>query len=104
MMSEIDSMTMSAPAPGLELEVAKPTNRLGRKEPNDDHYRSRFPPRVSANRIGGYRQRRVPGKAASASGGRGDVLPWTEGPEGAGWDGSQRACTLVRTTRGRVAI
>ena len=30
--------------------------------------------------------------------------PRTEGPEGAGWDGSQRACTLVRTTRGRVAI
>jgi hypothetical protein len=27
----------------------------GRKEPNDDHYRSRFPPRVLANRIGGYR-------------------------------------------------
>jgi len=26
------------------------------------------------------------------------------GPEGAGWDGGQRACTLVRTTRGRVAV
>ena len=26
------------------------------------------------------------------------------GPEGAGWDGSQRACRLVRTTRGRVAV
>ena len=24
--------------------VLKPTNRLGRKEPNDDHYRSRFSP------------------------------------------------------------
>ena len=24
--------------------------------------------------------------------------------EGTGWDGSQRACTLVRTTRGRVAV
>src|SRR5438552_3584311 len=38
-MSDIDSMTMSAPAPEVELEVAKPTNGLGRKEPNDDHYR-----------------------------------------------------------------
>jgi hypothetical protein len=34
--------------------VPKPTNRLGRKEPNDDHYRSRFPPRVSTNSFGGY--------------------------------------------------
>ena len=32
----------------------KPTSRLGRKEPNDDHYRSRFSPRVSANCFGGY--------------------------------------------------
>jgi hypothetical protein len=46
-MSSIDSMTMSAPAPGLELVVAKPTNRLERKVPNDDHYRNRFPSRVS---------------------------------------------------------
>jgi hypothetical protein len=58
-------------------------------------YRSRFPPRVSANSFGGYRHRRVPGKAASASRGRGNVLPCTGGPEGAGWDGRQRACTLV---------
>ncbi len=26
--------------------VLKSTNRLGRKEPNDDHYKSRFSPRV----------------------------------------------------------
>ena len=31
--------------------VLTPTNRLGRKEPNNDHYRSRFSPRVSANRL-----------------------------------------------------
>src|ERR1700692_2332524 len=97
-------MTMSAPAPGLKLEVAKPTNRLGRKEPNDDHYRSRFPPRVSANSFGGYRDRRGPRKTASASGGGGSVLPCTGRPEGAGRDGSQRAWPLVRTTRGRVAV
>ncbi len=30
--------------------MAKPTNRLGRKEPNN-HYRSRFPSRVSTNRF-----------------------------------------------------
>src|SRR6202167_262992 len=88
----------------VKLVVRKPTNRLGRKEPNDDYYRSRFPPRVSANSFGGYRDRRVPGKAASASRGRGNVLPCAGGPEGAGWDGSQRACTLVRTTGGRVAV
>src|ERR1039457_7448385 len=103
-MSVIDSMTMSAPTPEESWWCFKPTNRLGRKEPNDDHYRSRFPPRVSANSFGGYRQRRVPGKAASASRGRGNVLPCTGGPEGAGWDGSQRACTLVRTTNGGVAV
>src|ERR1700689_829423 len=72
----------------VNLVVLKPTNRLGRKEPNDDHYRSRFPPRVSANCFGGYRHRRVPGKAARAWGGRGSVLPCTGGPEGACWDGS----------------
>ena len=36
--------------------------------------------------------------------GGGDVLPCSGGPEGAGGDGSQRACTLVRTTGGRVAV
>src|SRR5437867_11306234 len=44
-MSAIDSMTMSAPAPELELVVLNPTNRLGRKEPNNDDYRSRLPSR-----------------------------------------------------------
>ena len=34
-----------------------------------------------------------------------EKLPWFGGcgPKGAGWDGSQRACPLVRTTRGRTA-
>jgi len=45
----------------------KPTDRLGRKQPNDDHFRSRFSPRVSANCFGGSRDRRVPGKTAGAS-------------------------------------
>src|SRR3989442_13451866 len=51
----------------VKLVVLKPTIRLGRKEPNDDHYRSRFPPRVSANCFGGYRDRRVPREATSTS-------------------------------------
>jgi transposase len=58
---------MSAPAPRLELEVAKPTNRLGRKEPNDDHYRSRFPSRVSANRFAQHPDRRGRGETAGTS-------------------------------------
>src|SRR3989475_1698878 len=50
----------------VKLVVLKPTIRLGRKEPND-HYRSRLPPRVSANCFGGYRDRRVPREATSTS-------------------------------------
>src|ERR1039457_2910879 len=103
-MSVIDSMTMSAPTPEESWWCFKPTNRLGRKEPNDDHYRSRFPPRVSANSFGGYRQRRVPGKAARASRRRGEVLPRCGGcgPEGGCGHGGQRARALVRTIAGRV--
>src|SRR5882757_2364943 len=71
----IDSMTMSAPAPGLKLEVAKPTNWLGRKEPNDDHYRSRFPSRVSTNRFARYHDRRGRGETAGTSRRGGEVLP-----------------------------
>src|SRR5260370_37534735 len=68
-------------------------------------YRSRFPPRVSANCFGGYRDRRVSGKTAGASRGGGEVLPRSGGCGAAGtsWNGSQWACTLVRTTAGRVA-
>src|SRR6476646_7649370 len=72
-------MTMSAPAPGLELEVAKPTNRLGRKEPNDDHYRSRFPSRVSTNCFAQHHDRRGRGETACASRGGGEVLPCSRG-------------------------
>src|SRR6476619_4850969 len=79
MMSVIDCMTMSAPAPGLELEVAKPTNRLGRKEPNDDHYRSRFPSRVSTNCFAQHHDRRGRGETACASRGGGEVLPCSRG-------------------------
>jgi hypothetical protein len=35
-MSVIDSMQMSAPMPEYSWWCAKPTKRLGRKEPNDD--------------------------------------------------------------------
>jgi hypothetical protein len=43
--------------------------------------RSRFPYRVSRNSFGGYRDRRVPGKAASASRRGGEVLPCSSRPE-----------------------
>jgi hydrogenase maturation factor len=49
----IDSMTMSAPAPGVKLVGGKTNQQAREKQPNDDHYRSRFPPRVSAS-FGGY--------------------------------------------------
>src|SRR6476660_7766839 len=78
-MSVIDSMTMSAPIPGVELEVAKLTNRLGRKELNDDHYRSRFPSRVSTNRFAQHYDRRGRGETACASRGGGEVLPCSRG-------------------------
>src|SRR5450755_2567237 len=61
--------------PGVELVVAKPTNRLGRKEPNDDYYRSRFPSRVSTNRFAQHYDRRGRGKTAGTSRRGGEVLP-----------------------------
>src|SRR6266705_3196835 len=96
----IDSIDNVGSHARVKLVVLKPTNRLGRKEPNNDHYRSRFPPRVSANCFRGYQHGRVPGKAASASRGSGAVLSWLGGcgPAGACWNGGQRARTLVRTT------
>src|SRR2546422_10439464 len=73
-------------------------------EPNNDHYRSRFSPRVSANSFSGHRHRRIPGKTADASRGGGEDLPCSgvRGPEGACGKGGQRACSLVRTATGRV--
>ena len=50
---DIDSMTMSAPGPRVEW-WCKANHRLGRKEPSDDHYRSRFPSRVSTDRRSRY--------------------------------------------------
>src|ERR1022692_750496 len=101
-LSVIDSMTMSAPAPEVELEVAKPTNRLGRKEPNDDDYRSRFPSRVSTNRFAQHYDRRGRGKTARTARRGGEVLPCARdcGRNSAHRHGSQWARTLVRTTRG----
>ena len=66
--------------------VLKPTNRLGRKEPNDDHYRSRFPPRVSANSFGGYRHRRVPGKTLAHREEAENVLPCSGRARRYGWE------------------
>src|SRR5438132_12162043 len=72
-------------------------------EPNNDHYRSRFSPRVSANSFSGHRHRRIPGKTADASRGGGEDLPCSgvRGPEGTCGNGGQRACSLVRTATGR---
>src|SRR5450432_135628 len=99
-------MTMSAPIPGVELVVAKPTNRLGRKEPNDDYYRSRFPSRVSTNRFAQHYDRRGRGKTARTSRRGGEVLPCSRewGRNSAHRHGSQWARTLVRTSRSRVAV
>src|ERR1035437_7326473 len=105
-MSVIDSMTMSAPAPGVKLVVAKPTNRLGRKEPNDDHYRSRFPSRVSTNRFAKHHYRRGRRETAGTSRGGGEVLPCSSkcGRNSAHRHGGQWARTLVRASRSRVAV
>src|SRR5450755_410683 len=104
--SVIDSMTMSAPAPGVKLVVAKPTNRLGRKEPNDDHYRSRFPSRVSTNRFAQHHDRRGRGETAGTSRRGGEVLPCSRecGRDSAPWHGGQWARTLVRASDSRVAV
>ena len=48
------------------MVLSQPTG-LGERGPNDDYYRSRFPPRVSADSFGGYRHRRVSGKTFGAS-------------------------------------
>src|SRR5207244_10928593 len=87
----------------VKMVLLTPTNRIGRKEPNNDHYRSRFSPRVSANSFSGHRHRRIPGKTADASRGGGEDLPCSgvRGPEGACGNGGQRACSLVRTATGR---
>jgi Transposase DDE domain len=39
----------------------KTNQKARRKEPNNDHYRSRLPPGLSANCVCGYRNWRVPG-------------------------------------------
>src|SRR5512142_1587575 len=99
-------MTMSAPAPEVELAVAKPTNRLGRKEPNDDHYRSRFPSRVSTNRFAEHRDRRGRGETARTSRRGGEVLPCSGdcGRSSTHRHGGQWTGTLVRASRSRVAV
>jgi hypothetical protein len=60
---------------------------------NDDHYRSRFPPRVSRNCFGGYRHRSVPRKAFSPSRGSRAVLSSIGvcGSDGTRRHGGQRA-------------
>src|SRR5204863_10002436 len=89
----------------VKLVVLKPTNRLGRKEPNNDHYRSRFPPRVSADCFGGYGHRRVPGKKAGAlrRGGEGLSHCCSKRAKGACGYAGQWARALVRTIAGGVA-
>jgi hypothetical protein len=79
---------------------------LGRKEPNDDHYRSRLPSLVSANRVVRSRHGRVAGETAFPSRGGRAVLSCPGGCKTGStcWDGSQRSRTLVRTIAGRVEL
>src|SRR5439155_751540 len=87
----------------VKLVVLTPTNRLGRKEPNNDHYRSRFSPRVSANSFSGHRHRRIPGKTADASRGGGEDLPCSGvgGPEDAWGNEGLRCKKKLWRERGR---
>jgi hypothetical protein len=54
-LSEIDSMTMSAPWTRVNFGGANQPKRLGRKEPNNDHYRMRLLPGLPTSRFCGYR-------------------------------------------------
>src|ERR1019366_1748774 len=54
-MSAIDSMTMSAPWTRVNFGGANQPKRLGRKEPNNDHYRMRLPPGLPTSCFCGYR-------------------------------------------------
>src|SRR6266849_7742849 len=96
-MSAIDSMTMSAPYPRVNLVVL--TNQKAReKRSRYVDYRMRLPPELSANCVCRYRHRGVTGTAPRAPRGSGEVLPRSGGPgnESARGDGSQWACALVR--------
>src|SRR5713226_5686886 len=54
--SVIDSMTMSAPWTRVNFGGAETNQkRLGRKEPNNGHYRMRLSPGLSTNCFCGYR-------------------------------------------------
>jgi hypothetical protein len=58
-MSQIDSLTMSAPWTREMFGGVQPTKRSGRKEPNNDHCGSRLPPGLSTNCFCGYRNREL---------------------------------------------
>src|SRR6266849_9299224 len=101
-MSAIDSMTMSAPYPRVNLVVL--TNQKAReKRSRYVDYRMRLPPELSANCVCRYGHRGITGTAAGAPRGSREVLPWSwgTGNESTGGDGSQRASALVGATAGR---
>jgi len=66
-MSEIDSMTMSAPWTRVSLVVHNQPKRLGRKEPNNDHYRFSLSVKVFLSRRGAENPLSFSGRS-SASG------------------------------------
>src|SRR4029453_12029123 len=70
--------------------------------PDHDHYRSRLSPGLPTNCVCGYGNGRLWRAAIATPGGSGEVLSQSRSPgnEGAGGDGSQWACTLVRATAG----
>src|SRR5215813_445121 len=81
----------------VDLVVPKPTRKARRKEPDNDHYRSRLPPELPADCVCGYRDGRLWGTAVAAPRGSGEVLsgPSRARNKGACGDGSQWTCTLV---------
>ena len=78
---------------------ATPTNRL-KKEPR------RFSARISANRVLARRDGRIPRKTTgiSCKRRRSSNVLWRLPDSRCLWYGGRRACTLVRTTGGRVAV
>src|SRR5437016_4114790 len=72
----IDSMTMSAPWTRVNFGGAETNQkRLGRKEPNNDHYRMRLSPGLPTNCVCGYRNWGTARAGIAAPRGSGKVLP-----------------------------
>src|SRR4029077_10784415 len=101
-MSVIDSITTPAAVPEKAWRCQTNHEGSGRKEPDNDHYRSRLSPGLPTDCVCGYGNGRLWRAAIATPGGSGEVLSRSRSPgnEGARGDGSQWTCTLVRATAG----